>query len=120
MEHSEYKDKHFHVVVSYWKESGEIYGVETADKERLSDEQTEERVRFLNEGKTDIVRKILPVDKEVSQLIYFLSRERAKDKQSYANTIEEFMKELRNFRYDVDEALQFIKEDIEKNNSKNK
>ena len=120
MEHSEYKDKHFHVVVSYWKESGYIFGVETADKEKLSDEDAEERVRFCNEGRTDIVRKILPVDKEVSQLIYFLYKERSKDKQSCAEALEGLVRELKNFRYDVEETLDCIKEDLEREKSNNK
>lgn len=119
MEQSEYKDKHFHVVVSYWKEDGAIYGVELADKDKMTDEKIEERVRFLNEGNRNFVRKIISVDKELSQVIYFLAKERAKDKESYADRVKELISDLTSFKNEVEDALDFIREDIEKHNSEN-
>ena len=117
MEHSEYKDKHFHVVVSYWKEDGSICNVEVGPKARLSDEQIAERVKELNENDDHLERKIFPVDKELSQVIYFLTRERARDKQSYADRVQELINNIRILRDDVEETFESIKEEIERENS---
>lgn len=114
MEHSEYKDKHFHIVISYWKDSGEIYGVECVDKVKLTDEQVEKRVREINESEGPFVRKIVPVEKELSQAIFFLAKERARDKQSYADSVQELINNIRSLRYDVEETFESIKEDIER------
>ena len=114
MEHSEYKDKHFHVVVSYWKEDGSICNVEVGPKARLTDEQIAERVKELNENDDHLERKIFPVDKELSQVIYFLTRERARDKQSYADRVQELINNIRILRDDVEETFEAIKEEIER------
>lgn len=119
MEHSEYKDKHFHVVITYWRESGEIYSVECVDKAKLTDEQVEERVRNINEGYNTLVRKIVPVEKELSQAIFFLVKERAKDKQSYADRVQELINNIRSLRDDVEETFESIKEDIEREQRNN-
>ena len=119
MEHSEYKDKHFHIVISYWKDSGEIYGVECVDKVKLTDEQVEERVREINESEGPFVRKICPVEKELSQAIFFLAKERARDKQSYADRVQELINNIRILRDDVEETFESIKEDIKREQRNN-
>lgn len=119
MEHSEYKDKHFHIVISYWKDSGEIYGVECVDKVKLTDEQVEERVREINESEGPFVRKIVPVEKEISQVIFFLVKERARDKQSYADKVQELINNIRILRYDIEETFESINEDIEREKRNN-
>lgn len=120
MEQSEYKDKHFHVVVSYWKEDGAICNVEVGPKERLTDEQVADRVKELNEGDSRLERKIFSVDKELSQVLYFLVRDRARDKQSYADRVQELINNIRILRDDVEETFESIKEEIEREKSNNK
>ena len=120
MEHREYKDKHFHIIITYWKDSGEIYGVESVDKEKWTDEQVEKRVREINASDGPFVRKIVPVEKELSQAIFFLAKERARDKQSYADRVQELINDIRILRDDVEETFESIKEDIEREKSQNK
>ena len=119
MEHSEYKDKHFHIVIMRWKDSDEIYAVECVDKAKLTDEQVEERVREINESEGPFVRKIVPVEKELSQAIFFLAKERARDKQSYADRVQELINNIRILRDDVEETFESIKEDIEREKRNN-
>lgn len=121
MEHSEYKDKHFHIVIMRWKDSGEIYGVECVDKAKWTDKQIEDRVNEINASDSAFVRKICPVEKELSQAIFFLAKERARDKQSYADRVQELINDIRILRDDVEETFESIKEDIEiekRNNQK--
>lgn len=122
MEQSEYKDKHFHIVIIYWKDSGKIYGVECVDKAKWTDEQVDDRVREINASDGPFVRKIVPVGKELSQAIFFLARERARDKQSYADRVQELINNISILRDDVAETFESIKEEIksEKSNNNNK
>lgn len=119
MEHSEYKDKHFHIVISYWKDSGEIYGVECVDKAKWTDKQIEDRVNEINASDSAFVRKICPVEKELSQAIFFLAKERARDKQSYADRVLELIKDISTLRADVVETFESIKDDIEREQRNN-
>lgn len=119
MEHSEYKDKHFHIVIMRWKDSDEIYGVECVDKAKWTDKQIEDRVNEINASDSAFVRKICPVEKELSQAIFFLAKERARDKQSYADRVQELINNIRILRDDVVETFESIKEDIEREQRNN-
>ena len=120
MEQSEYKDKHFHIVIMRWKDSGEIYAVECVDKAKWTDKQIEDRVREINASDSPFVRKIVPVEKELSQAIFFLAKERARDKQSYADRVQELINNIRILRDDVEETFESIKEEIEREKYNNK
>ena len=119
MEHSEYKGKHFHIVIMRWKDSGEIYGVECVDKAKWTDKQIEDRVNEINASDSAFVRKICPVEKELSQAIFFLAKERARDKQSYADRVQELINDIRILRDDVEGTFESIKEDIEREKRNN-
>lgn len=72
MEQSEYKDKHFHIFVSYSKHTEEILAVTYADNSDLSRDEVNKIVEGLNEKDDDVFRKVFHLDSEVSQIMFYL------------------------------------------------